>query len=109
MILVPKSTLNNWCNEIKKWCPSFKVLLLQGTKEERQEICKTKLLSGGDDWEILVTSFEVCLLEKASLRKIMWQYICIDEAHRIKNENSLLSQIMRTIQCRNRLLLTGTP
>lgn len=43
------------------------------------------------------------------MRKFAWQYIAIDEAHRIKNENSLLSQIVRTFNCRSRLLITGTP
>lgn len=33
----------------------------------------------------------------------------IDEAHRIKNENSLLSQVIRTYKTRHRLLVTGTP
>jgi SNF2 family DNA or RNA helicase len=43
------------------------------------------------------------------MKKFSWQYIVIDEAHRIKNENSALSQIVRLFNCRNRLLLTGTP
>lgn len=43
------------------------------------------------------------------MKKLSWQYIIIDEAHRIKNENSALSQIVRIFPCRNRLLLTGTP
>jgi hypothetical protein len=33
----------------------------------------------------------------------------VDEAHRLKNEGSLLSQIVRIFSSRNRLLLTGTP
>jgi len=48
-------------------------------------------------------------MEKAHLKKFAFQYIVIDEAHRIKNENSLLSQIVRVFNTRNRLLLTGTP
>lgn len=51
----------------------------------------------------------MCLLEKGALKRISWQYIMIDEAHRIKNENSSLSQIVRLFNCRNRLLITGTP
>lgn len=66
-----------------------------------------KLLTG--DFEVCVTSYEMCLLEKSALKKLSWQYIMIDEAHRIKNENSSLSQIVRMFECRNRLLITGTP
>jgi len=43
------------------------------------------------------------------MTKIVWQYIVIDEAHRIKNENSKLSLVVREIRSRNRLLITGTP
>lgn len=48
-------------------------------------------------------------MEKSHLKKINWQYIVIDEAHRIKNENSMLSQIVRILQSKNRMLITGTP
>ena len=50
------------------------------------------------DFEVCITSYEMVLLEKAALKKIPWQYIIIDEAHRIKNENSMLSQIMRILE-----------
>lgn len=56
-----------------------------------------------------MVSYETCLSEKSHFKKIAWKYIVIDEAHRIKNENSLLSQIVRLLPCRNRLLITGTP
>ncbi len=107
LVLVPKSTLQNWVNEFHKWVPDFKVFLFHGDKERRAQLVNDELFSG--KWEVCVTSYEICQLEKAHLRKFAWQYIAIDEAHRIKNENSLLSQIVRTFACRNRLLITGTP
>ena len=81
-------------------------ILFHGSKEERTEL-KLKLAEG--DWDVCITSYEMCLIEKAALKKISWAYLVIDEAHRIKNENSLLSQVVRMIECRNRLLITGTP
>ena len=39
----------------------------------------------------------------------MWRYLVIDEAHRIKNENSLLSRVVRVLRANNRMLITGTP
>jgi SWI/SNF-related matrix-associated actin-dependent regulator of chromatin subfamily A member 5 len=107
LIIVPKSTLHNWVSEFKKWVPSLVPLLFHGTKEEREVLVKEHLYSG--EWNVCVTSYEMCLIEKSALKKISWEYMAIDEAHRIKNENSLLSKIVRIIECRNRLLITGTP
>lgn len=51
----------------------------------------------------------MCLREKTTFKKFSWEYIIIDEAHRIKNVDSLLSQIVRSFNSRGRLLITGTP
>ncbi|ORX87384.1 hypothetical protein BCR32DRAFT_260626 [Anaeromyces robustus] len=107
LVIVPKSTLHNWVSEFNKWIPEFKVFMFHGNKEERAKLVKEKLLTV--DFEVCVTSYEICLIEKAHFKKLSWRYIIIDEAHRIKNENSALSQIVREFNCRNRLLLTGTP
>ncbi|CAN0090902.1 unnamed protein product, partial [Laminaria digitata] len=48
--------------------------------------------------------------DKATLKKTMWQYIIVDEGHRMKNAQSKFAQTLGTAyQSRNRLLLTGTP
>lgn len=47
--------------------------------------------------------------ERANFKKFHWRYVIIDEAHRIKNENSLLAQVVRTLRTNYRLLITGTP
>lgn len=107
LVIVPKSTLHNWVSEFKRWVPSLDVFMYHGSKDGRQLLNEEKLLPM--DFEVCVTSYEMCLLEKNQFKKIPWQYIAIDEAHRIKNENSALSQIVREFNCRNRLLITGTP
>ncbi|KAJ3102943.1 hypothetical protein HDU97_000182 [Phlyctochytrium planicorne] len=107
IIIVPKSTLHNWMTEIKRWVPDLEPFLFHGDKESRVALVKERIAT--EDFDICVTSYEMCLLEKSALRKISWQCLVIDEAHRIKNENSSLSQIVREFNCRNRLLLTGTP
>ena len=35
--------------------------------------------------------------------------VIVDEAHRIKNDQTLLAISLRHMQCANKLLLTGTP
>lgn len=61
------------------------------------------------DWDVCITSYEMIIRERGVLRKIQWRYLVIDEAHRIKNEKSKLSEILREFETNNRLLLTGTP
>jgi SWI/SNF-related matrix-associated actin-dependent regulator of chromatin subfamily A member 5 len=107
LIVVPKSTLQNWKREFEQWTPDFNVVILTGTKEERAEIIANRLLP--QDFEVCITSYEICLIEKSALKKFSFEYIVIDEAHRIKNVDSILSQIVRSFTSRGRLLITGTP
>ncbi|KAI0066748.1 hypothetical protein BV25DRAFT_1972636 [Artomyces pyxidatus] len=107
LVVVPKSTLQNWAREFEKWAPDFQVVVLSGTKEERADIIASRLIP--QDFEVCITSYEICLIEKSALKKFSFEYIVIDEAHRIKNVDSILSQIVRAFISRGRLLITGTP
>jgi SWI/SNF-related matrix-associated actin-dependent regulator of chromatin subfamily A member 5 len=113
LIIVPKTTLSNWMNEFQRWCPSVRPLRFHGSKEERAEFVETYLRpaakSDDREWDVLVTTYEIFNLERASLGKIAWRFIIIDEAHRLKNEASLFSQNIRLLNTQHRLLLTGTP
>ena len=44
------------------------------------------------EWDVCVTSYEVVIKEKSVFKKFHWRYLVIDEAHRIKNEKSKVSQ-----------------
>ncbi|KAI0974027.1 chromatin-remodeling complex ATPase-like protein [Xylaria arbuscula] len=107
LVLVPKSTLDNWRREFERWTPDVNVLVLQGAKEERHTLISERLVDDGFD--VCITSYEMVLREKSHLKKFAWEYIIIDEAHRIKNEESSLAQVIRLFNSRNRLLITGTP
>ncbi|KAI0853272.1 SWI/SNF family of DNA-dependent ATPase [Daldinia vernicosa] len=107
LVIVPKSTLDNWKREFAKWTPEVNVLVLQGAKEERHNLINERLID--EKFDVCITSYEMILREKAHLKKFAWEYIIIDEAHRIKNEESSLSQVIRLFNSRNRLLITGTP
>ena len=107
LITVPKSTLDNWHREFKRWIPEVNVLILQGAKDERHELIKERVVD--EKFDVLITSYEMILREKSVLKKFAWEYIIVDEAHRIKNEESSLAQIIREFNSRNRLLITGTP
>lgn len=133
MVVAPKSTLGNWMNEIRRFCPVLRAIKFLGNPDERvsfpqfptcitnrsawicfwstislQKHIRENLLVAGK-FDVCVTSFEMAIKEKNTLRRFSWRYVIIDEAHRIKNENSLLSKTMRLFSTNYRLLITGTP
>ena len=119
LIIVPKSTLNNWTVELQKWCPSLSVISFHGTssrpillthfigsKEERQDMIKSRFRSP-ISFHVCLASYETIMSEQHALRRIKWAYVVIDEAQRIKNEDTMLARLVRVFKSSNRLLLTG--
>ena len=113
LIVVPKSTLSNWMNELARWAPTLTAVKFHGDRDTREDIISTILEPGQRDedreWHVVVTTYEICNLEKNTLNKFAWSYLIIDEAHRLKNEDSAFSKTVRQFETRYRVLLTGTP
>jgi len=107
IVVVPLTTLGNWLNEFKRWCPSLRILRFHGNKEERNKMIKEDVKNL--TFDVLLTSYEMLNMTKTSLKKVDWNLMIIDEAHRLKNETSLLSTNLRLLPTKYRLLLTGTP
>eukprot|EP00457_Paulinella_chromatophora_P001293 gb/GEZN01001295.1/.p1 GENE.gb/GEZN01001295.1/~~gb/GEZN01001295.1/.p1 ORF type:complete len:990 (+),score=179.76 gb/GEZN01001295.1/:92-2971(+) len=108
LVVVPLSTLGNWMREFKKWCPILRLLRFHGNKEERPPLIES-LVKKQDEWDVCISSYEMVNKHKGQFQRVKWVFIVVDEAHRMKNENSLLSLTLRGCPSRNRLLLTGTP
>eukprot|EP00357_Protocruzia_adherens_P031034 CAMPEP_0115046438 /NCGR_PEP_ID=MMETSP0216-20121206/48748_1 /TAXON_ID=223996 /ORGANISM="Protocruzia adherens, Strain Boccale" /LENGTH=1110 /DNA_ID=CAMNT_0002429517 /DNA_START=236 /DNA_END=3568 /DNA_ORIENTATION=+ len=107
IVIVPKSTMWNWMNEFAKWAPCMRVVLLEARKEAREATLSNYIIPG--KFDVVITSYEGVAKCSSVLRKFYWKYLIIDEAHRIKNENSVLSKLVRSLNTYNRLLITGTP
>jgi len=117
LVVVPKSTIINWCREFAKWCPTLRVFALEAnTKEERLAMIKQHFKNKSarqvvaDTGNVIICSYEICMIEHAVLRRLDYEYIIVDEAHRLKNNASKFSRTLRTeFRSNHRLLITGTP
>uniref|UniRef100_A0A0N4ZT85 ISWI chromatin-remodeling complex ATPase ISW1 n=1 Tax=Parastrongyloides trichosuri TaxID=131310 RepID=A0A0N4ZT85_PARTI len=108
LIIAPLSTLHSWANEFNKWTnKSMKTVVIHGDSERRKEILTNELIYG--EFDVAITTYEMFNIFTSKLRKFNWEYVVIDEAHRIKNEASLLARGVRTIKSKHKVLLTGTP
>ncbi|KAG6258027.1 hypothetical protein E4U24_003513 [Claviceps purpurea] len=115
LIVAPLSTLSNWMDEFHKWTPSIPVVMYHGNQAQREEIFQTKMmrnLTGGrpsTKFPVVCTSYEMILRDQHNLSRIQWEFIIIDEGHRMKNADAKLFQQLRQFSSATRLLITGTP
>lgn len=108
LVLCPKAVLSNWMVEFGRWLPNVNVILYDGKPEERRALREDRMAA--QTFNVLLTHYDMIMRDKKFLTKYQWEYIIIDEGHRLKNKDSKLSEILRGVyQSRNRLLLTGTP
>merc|ERR1712130_829868 len=107
LVIVPLSTLSNWMLEFEKWAPSVTTLSYKGSPAARRAV-QGQIRAGR--FNVLVTTYEYIIREKAILSKLRWKYMIIDEGHRMKNHNNKLTVTINTFYITShRLLLTGTP
>ena len=114
LVVAPASTLHNWQQEITRFVPNLKVLPYWGTAKDRKVLRKfwdRKHITYTKDspFHVLVTSYQLVVLDAQYIQKIRWQYMILDEAQAIKSSQSSRWKSLLGFHCRNRLLLTGTP
>ncbi|KAG2145979.1 SNF2 family N-terminal domain-containing protein [Suillus bovinus] len=118
LVIVPSSTLENWCREFARFAPSISVQTFYAGKEERanlrQMLIDTRRGSSknGTGWEVLITTYNLAQgddKDRKFFRKMEWDTIVFDEGHVLKNFQSQRYQALLKFEPKWRLLLTGTP
>uniref|UniRef100_A0A8D3C7A8 Proliferation-associated SNF2-like protein n=1 Tax=Scophthalmus maximus TaxID=52904 RepID=A0A8D3C7A8_SCOMX len=111
LVVAPLSTLPNWINEFKRFAPEVSVLLYHGPQPERAKVLKQIGVPQGPlrMCPVVITSFEISMIDRKFLQRSQWKYLIVDEGHRIKNLNCRLVQELKMLPTDNKLLLTGTP
>uniref|UniRef100_A0A8C6PW52 Chromodomain-helicase-DNA-binding protein 5-like n=1 Tax=Nothobranchius furzeri TaxID=105023 RepID=A0A8C6PW52_NOTFU len=126
LVSAPLSTIINWEREFEMWAPDFYVVTYTGDKDSRATIRENEFTfeessvkSGRKafrmkkdtpiKFHVLLTSYELITIDQAILGSITWACLVVDEAHRLKNNQSKFFRILNGYKIYYKLLLTGTP
>lgn len=82
---------------------------LKDRKTLRKFFNPLNLYTKNSPFHVCVTSYQFIVQDQKTFKKVNWQYMILDEAHSIKNVNSIRWNTLLEFSCRNKLLLTGTP
>ena len=104
IIVCPSSLTLNWYNEIQKFTPTIKTLVISGDYLERKRKIETI-----NNYQIVITSYDSLKRDIDLYTQYNFKYIVADEAQYIKNNNTKNSKAVKLINAETKFALTGTP
>ncbi|WP_247236661.1 DEAD/DEAH box helicase [Telluribacter sp. SYSU D00476] len=102
LLVVPTSLIHNWEEEISRFAPSLKVLVLHGLN-------RAKNTKAFDEYDVVITSYGTLISDVTFLKGYEFSYVFLDESQNIKNISSQRYKAARLLQSRNRIAISGTP
>ncbi|XP_059141217.1 lymphocyte-specific helicase-like [Physella acuta] len=114
LVCAPLSTIPNWFSEFQRFAPKVPTILYHGHKDARAHMSrrirrKHEIRKGVSVQPVVITSYEIAMIDRKYLANHEWKYLIVDEGHRIKNTHCRLIRELRLYRSTHRLLLTGTP
>ncbi|MDF2857753.1 MAG: helicase [Neobacillus sp.] len=104
LIVCPSSLVYNWLNELKKFAPGIRVLIVDGSKVERNALMKETT-----DVDVIITSYPILRRDISSFFDKFFHTVFFDEAQAFKNHTTQTAKAVKKIQADYRFALTGTP
>ena len=106
IVVCPSSLSLNWKNEIDKFAPNIKTLVIHGNAEER-----ANQIENIEKYNLVITSYDLLKrdIEEYKAKDYKFKYIIADEAQYIKNNNTQNAKVIKEIKADTRFALTGTP
>jgi SNF2 family DNA or RNA helicase len=104
LIVCPTSLLYNWKEELHKFNPKLKAMVIDGIPNQRK-----KLLAKLGDFDVVITSYTLLQKDIETYSQMNFSYAILDEAQHIKNRGTRNAKSVKMIQAAHRLILTGTP
>lgn len=104
LIICPTSLLYNWKEELHKFNPKLKVMVIDGIPGQRK-----KWLGRLHEFDVVITSYTLLQKDIETYCQTAFSYAILDEAQHIKNRGTRNAKSVKMIQAAHRLILTGTP
>ncbi|XP_034681411.1 protein CHROMATIN REMODELING 25 [Vitis riparia] len=111
IIVTPTSLVSNWEAEIKKWVGE-RVQLVALCESTRDDVVFgiDSFTSPHSPLQVLIVSYETFRLHSSKFSHSgSCDLLICDEAHRLKNDQTLTNRALAALACKRRILLSGTP
>lgn len=105
LVVAPTSLVYNWQDEIERFAPTLKALVIAGGKGEREEL----LESADTSYDVIITTYNMLKRDISVYEKRHFRYVFLDEAQHIKNPTTQNARAVKKLKTSGYFALTGTP
>jgi hypothetical protein len=102
LVVCPTSLIYNWESELQKFAPGLRYAVYHGANRQYNP-------AAWKDQQLVITSYGTVRSDTAVFTSHLFGYVVLDESQVIKNPSSQTTKALQLMQCRNRLILSGTP
>jgi SNF2 family DNA or RNA helicase len=100
LVVVPKSLIFNWKQEVERFTPQIRVLDYTGIGRNKDD------LSG---YDLVLTTYGTLRRDALHFKDQVFDYVILDEAQAVKNARTESAKAVRLLRGNYRLALSGTP
>ena len=103
LIILPKSIITQWAEEIDRFAPNLTINIYDGPERKMKEA------------DVTLAPYTLLTVKggsadaKTPLHMVQWDRVILDEAHEIRNKKSKLFKSVCRIQTQIKWIVTGTP
>ncbi|XP_020237119.1 protein CHROMATIN REMODELING 25 isoform X2 [Cajanus cajan] len=111
IIVTPTSLVSNWEAEINKWVGE-RVRLVALCESTREDVISgiDNFISPQSNLQVLIVSYETFRMHSSKFSSSgSCDLLICDEAHRLKNDQTITNRALAALPCKRRILLSGTP
>ncbi|XP_066213359.1 DNA excision repair protein ERCC-6-like isoform X1 [Saccopteryx leptura] len=111
LLIMPTSLISTWVKEFANWTPGMRVRTFHGPSKDQRTRNLTRIQQRNG---VIITTYQMLInnwqqLSTLNGQAFVWDYVILDEAHKIKSSSTKSAICARAIPASNRILLTGTP
>lgn len=100
LIVVPKTLIENWNREFKKFAPDISTYVYHGIGRN---------LADALNCRVIITTYGTLLNDIELINECNFDHLIIDEAQNIKNSRSKAYRAVKAVRAKTRIIMTGTP
>ena len=134
IVVCPATLMKQWVNEFHSWWPPFRVTVLHSSGSGMMDVRSEESLERDIEHQrnfkgrsksyqqaakvvdrvcrqghVLITTYAGLRIYSDLLLPVKWSYCILDEGHKIRNPDSVISIVCKQVKTVHRLILSGTP